>query len=242
MKNIEEFTNKIFNADSYEFIKQIPDKSVDCVYIDIPYLFTQGGEGHSELGKRAMKKKQSLIDLNIESGCDYTIFNEVIRVLKSINCFIWCSKLQLNDIMNIFLPLGVNFELLVWCKTNPQPTVNNTWLPDIEYCLYFREKGVKFNDGYELKSKYFIQKLNVYDKGLYDHPTIKPISLVKRHLQHTTQENDIILDCFLGSGTTAVACKELNRQYIGIEIDKQYFKIAEDRLNGITASGQTGMF
>jgi len=130
------------------------------------------------------------------------------------------------------------FEILTWNKTNPTPMTNNTFLPDIEYCLYFREKGVRLNNGYEFKSKWYIAPINIKDKALYDHPTIKPIDLVKRHLQHTTKENDIVLDCFLGSGTTAVACKELNRRYIGIEIDKQYYDIAVNRLNGIDARGQ----
>ena len=67
------------------------------------------------------------------------------------------------------------------------------------------------------------------------------MELVKRHILHSTQENDIILDCFAGSGTTCVACKETNRRYIGMEIDKEYHKIAVNRLNGIDASGQISM-
>ena len=119
---------------------------------------------------------------------------------------------------------------------------NNTFLPDIEYCLYFREKGVPLNDGYDLKSKWYISPINKNDKDLFNHPTIKPLELVKRHIKHTTQENDIVLDCFCGSGTTCVACKETGRRYIGMEIDPEYHKIAVDRLNGILANGQTTIF
>jgi DNA modification methylase len=107
-------------------------------------------------------------------------------------------------------------------------------LSDLEYCLYFRGKGVRLNDGYELKSKYHIEPTNKSDKDLYDHPTIKPLELVKRHLLHATQENDIVLDTFLGSGTTAVACVETNRRYIGFEINPEYYQIAVDRLNGLS--------
>lgn len=242
MINSEDMINTIQLGDCYELIKNIPDNSIDCVYVDIPYLYFQGGQGHSELGKRAMKKKQELIDLNIENGCDLSIFKELIRVMKKINIFIWCSKNQLNDIMNIFLPLNINFELLTWNKTNPQPTVNNTWLPDIEYCLYFREKGVVLNDGYNLKSKWYISGLNVKDKEKFYHPTIKPLDLVERHIKHTTQENDIILDCFCGSGTTCVACKNTNRRYIGMEINKEYYDIAVKRINNEDANGQTSLF
>ncbi|GHU98387.1 hypothetical protein FACS1894211_02050 [Clostridia bacterium] len=62
-----------------------------------------------------------------------------------------------------------------------------------------------------------------------------------RHLKHATSETDIVLDPFIGSGTTAVACKELNRQYIGFEIDPKWHKIATDRLNNIDAHGQISM-
>ena len=145
--------------------------------------------------------------------------------------------------MHYFNNLDTSYEILTWNKTNPIPMVDNTWLPDIEYCLFFREKGkVKLNDGYELKSKWYISPINKSDKDLYKHPTIKPLELVKRHILHSTQPNDIVLDCFCGSGTTCVACKETGRRFIGMEIDPEYHKIAVDRLNGINANGQTSIF
>lgn len=135
-----------------------------------------------------------------------------------------------------------NYEILVWCKSNPIPVTNNVYLSDLEYCLMFREKGCKLNDGYELKSKWYVSPINKSDKDLFNHPTIKPLELVKRHILHSTQENDIVLDCFCGSGTTCLACKETGRRYIGMEIDPEYHKIAVNRLNGIEASGQTTIF
>lgn len=130
----------------------------------------------------------------------------------------------------------------MWCKTNPIPTTHNNWLSDIEYCVYIRGAGIKLNDGYELKSKWYVSPINQTDKSLYKHPTIKPLELVKRHILHATQKNDIVLDCFCGSGTTCIACKETNRRFIGMEIDKEYYKIAKNRLNGITANGQLSIF
>lgn len=105
-----------------------------------------------------------------------------------------------------------------------------------------REYGVKLNDGYDLKSKFYISGANKSDKDLFTHPTIKPLELVKRHLLHTTQPNDIVLDCFMGSGTTAVACQEIGRQFIGFEIEPKWVKVANDRLNKIDANGQICMF
>ena len=233
--------NKIHLGDSYELIKLIPDKSVDCIYTDIPYLYDGGGGGSSDLAKRILNVADNYLK-EISDGIDYCIFEEFIRVTKKINIFVWCSKMQVNDIMNFFINKGCNYEILVWCKTNPTPATNNVWLPNVEYCLYFREKGVKLNDGYEHKSKWYQSGLNVSDKNEFNHPTIKPLDLVKRHLLHTTQPNDLVLDCFSGSGTTCVASKELGRQYIGIEIDPTYHKISIDRLNGINARGQTSIF
>ena len=113
------------------------------------------------------------------------------------------------------------------------------WLPDIEYCLVFKSKDApRYNDGIELKSKWYLSSKNKQDKDDFIHPTIKPLELVKKHLLHSTNENDIVLDCFCGSGTTCVAAKELGRRYIGMEIDKEYWKIANNRINGIEASGQ----
>ena len=234
--------NNIYNEDSYKAIKDIPDNSIDCIYTDIPYEYLLNGKGNSELSKRVTKIKKELVDLDIRSGINYDILNDLVRINKKINMFIWCSKMQLLPILNFFDNFDCTFEILTWNKTNPAPMTNNRWLPDIEYCLYFREKGVKLNDGYELKKKWECSKINKSDKLLFKHPTIKPLDLVKRHLEHTTQKNDIVADFFLGSGTTAVAAKELNRKYIGFEIDKEYYKIAKDRLNGITANGQTSMF
>lgn len=237
--------NGIYNVDSYKAIKDIPDKSVDCIYTDIPYLYQKGGSGSS--GSSALAQRIQKIQhkdlVGIIDGIDYGILDEFVRVSKKINIFIWCSKLQILDIMNWFNEnTEVNTEILVWGKTNPTPATNNVWLPDLEYCLYFREKGVKLNDGYDLKSKYHITSINKQDKDLYKHPTIKPLELVKRHILHTTQEGDVIFDPFIGSGTTAVASQETGRNFIGFEIDKKWCDIANDRVNGIDATGQTSIF
>ena len=238
----EDMINTIQLGDCYELIKNIPDKSIDCIYVDIPYLIGKGGniisENTSILKKRIIKNDKELLDANIHNGIDYLIFNEFIRILKNINCFIWCSKEQIYDILKWFQEnTDSTYQILTWNKTNPTPMCSGNWLPDIEYCLYFN-RGTKLNDGYELKSKWFASPINKRDKDLYKHPTIKPLDLVKRHILHSTQPNDIVLDCFCGSGTTCVAAKETGRRYIGMEIDKEYHKIAVNRLNGITANGQ----
>ena len=233
-------TNQIYLGDSYKLIKEIDDKSIDCIYTDVPYLYFDNGRGKSELSQRISERKKEIQD--ISNGFDYSILDEFCRVLKKINIFIRCSKLQIRDLLNYFNNLGAHFEILVWCKVNPAPLTCNSWLPDIEYCLYFRESGVPYNNDYEYKHKFYLGKLNKSDKDLYFHPTIKPLDCVIKHLKHVTQEGDIVLDPFLGSGTTAVACKSINRKYIGFEINEDYFKSAVDRLNGITQVERQGNY
>jgi DNA modification methylase len=146
---VNKYLNKITCGDCYELIKQLPDSSVDCIYTDIPYLLERGGSSHSELGAR-IKKIQTSDLSKIRDGIDYGILDEFLRVMKRVNCFIWCSRLQIFDILKFFVDqeqLEIHYDILVWNKTNPIPATNNSWLPDIEYCLYFREKGVRLNDG-----------------------------------------------------------------------------------------------
>lgn len=241
----EEMINTIQLGDCYEIIKSIPDKSIDLVYIDIPYEKTkQNGyySGGGTFGVSGREYQKELRDKGLMDGIDFSILDELCRTLKYIYIYIWCSKEQIPKILNYFLEKGCFYEILFWGKTNPTPTCNEKYLSDVEYCLMFREKGTKIRGSYETKSKFYISSVNVSDKDKYIHPTIKPLELVKRHLLNSSQPGDIVLDCFCGSGTTCLAAKEIDRKYIGIEINKKYWSIAEDRLNGITANGQTSIF
>jgi DNA modification methylase len=230
----------IYNEDCYKGLKALPDKSIDLVYIDIPYLIGDGkihtlNQNSSDVSKRIARNIDVDLD-GITNGIDYSLFDELVRVMKHIYIYIWCSKDQILDIMKIFVDkYKCTYNMLVWCKTNPTPMCNGSWLPDIEYCLVFKGKDCpRYNDGYELKSKWYLSEINMKDKKDFGHPTIKPLDLVKRHIMHSTQEGDVVLDCFMGSGTTAVACKETNRHYIGYEINKEYYESAINRLNGLT--------
>lgn len=170
----------------------------------------------------------------VSKGFSNVILEELCRVLKHIYIYIWCNKEQLRQIIDYFDDKGCFIDLLTWHKTNPIPTCNNTYLSDTEYLVLARESGCRIYGSVETKHKYYISKCNVKDKDLYEHPTIKPLEFVKNHILNSTQENDVVLDCFMGSGTTGVACKELNRSFIGFEINPSYFKIAQDRINGVS--------
>jgi site-specific DNA-methyltransferase (adenine-specific) len=232
--------NKIHLGDSYELIKQIPDKSIDLIYTDIPYELRNNGAG-GFMEKRVVNMREKQL-IGLDKGINYEIYKDFVRVMKDINIFIWLNKYQIEETLRFFSQYDTTFELLTWNKINPIPMTSNVWLSDIEYCLYFRSRGVKLNDGYELKSKWHTSPINMDDKNEFGHPTIKPLELVKRHILHTSKPNDIVLDPFMGSGTTAVASKELGRQYVGMEIEPKWHKIAEDRIKGVNAKGQVSLF
>ena len=137
---------------------------------------------------------------------------------------------------------GCNVDLLVWCETNPIPTCNNKYLSDLEYCVFARAKNTKLGGTYKTKSKFYISGANVEDKGKYQHPCCKPIDMLSNFIVNSSNEGDVILDCFMGSGSTCIAAKRLNRKYIGFEIDEKWFNVAKDRLQGIDQNGEMNLF
>lgn len=254
--------NNIYLGDAYELVKGLPDNSVDLVVTDPPYEIVGGGSGgcfgvehrsyhqqYKVLGTDE-HKREGMDEGNgsdprncVCVGFDYSLLDELDRVMKKVNIYIWCNKNQISSLMKHYEDKGCNVDLLVWHKTNPIPTCNNKYLSDLEYCVFAREPGVGLGGTYETKSKLFETACNKADKDDYLHPTIKPLPIIETLVENSTfSENDVVLDPFLGSGTTALAAKHKNRKYIGFEINEEYFNIAKDRLSGINAKGEMNLF
>lgn len=215
---------EIHNDDCLTMLKGIKSKSVDLVITDPPYKVDTKGAG--VYGSVASFK-------NIEcmaDGIKNEVLDELCRVMKKINIYLFCSKNQLLPLINYFTDKKCNWNLLTWHKTNPIPTCNNKYLPDTEYILFFREKGVKIQGTYDTKKTYFITPINVKDKELYQHPTCKPVEILQNFIVNSSNENDVILDPFMGSGSTGVACINTHRNFIGIEINAKYYETAKTRL------------
>ncbi len=231
-------------GDCLELMKKLPDKSVDLVVTDPPYLVETSGAGffgkksdeycmnykgrkaYTYGGERYVMKEIS--DMN--NGFSEEILDELCRVMKKINIYIWCSQKQLLSLITYFTNKKCNWNLLTWHKTNPIPACGNKYLNDTEYCLFFREKGVKVLGDFKTKFTYYITPLNQKDKKLYKHPTIKPVDIIKNLIINSSQEGDVVLDPFVGSGTTCVAALNLDRHYIGFELNEEYFNIALERI------------
>lgn len=223
----------IKHGDCLELLKELPDKSIDLIITDPPYLLETDGAGM--FGKKADNYGgERYVMKNIDfmkNGISDDVLNELVRVLKKINIYIWCSQKQLPIFYDYFVnKKKCNWNLLCWHKTNPTPTCGNKYLTDTEYCLFFRDKGVRVYGEYATKRTFYVSQKNLEDKKLYKHPTIKPLDIIKNLIINSSQEGDVILDPFLGSGTTAVASILLNRHFIGYELNEEYFNIANERI------------
>ena len=122
----------------------------------------------------------------------------------------------------------------MWIKTNVPSLYGNAFLHDKEYLLAFWRGGALRGTDRDTCHTYWMSGMNLRDKALYGHPTIKPLGMTSKILRVFTDPGDMVLDPFSGSGTTAVACKELGRNFLGFEIDPEWHKAACDRLNGQT--------
>ncbi|MBS6151884.1 MAG: site-specific DNA-methyltransferase [Campylobacter gracilis] len=211
--------NKIYNTDCLEFMHSMPDSCVDLVVTDPPYeIHTKGGG----LGKRPIYENGALG--KISQGFDAeAALEQIARICKKINIFIFCSTKQKPRIMNWGYERGCNIAELAWYKPNAAPFTNNTFKSDLENIIYIREKGVKIKG---------ISRLFTHNcgKSKYGHPTEKPLEIIEKLILTASNEGDLVFDPFMGSGTTAAACKELNRNFIGCEIESKYCEIAEKRL------------
>lgn len=184
--------------------------------------------------KDIFKVTKELAENNLINGYDMSILDELIRVMKNINIYIWCNGRQIPNYINYFIEkLNCKLEIIIWGKTNPIPLYSNKYLGDKEYCLYFRKGGYCNPKSYDDAKTIYLSTLNIKDKQKYGHPTIKPLPLIRKIIRNSSKENDIVLDCFVGSGTTAVASILENRKYIGFEISKKYYDIALKRISEI---------
>lgn len=215
---------EIILGDCLEEMKKFPDNHFDLILTDPPYELDNHGGGTTDFAQRKLVK-----DLHIDFISDSfdldQVFNEFVRLCKVVNVIIFCSNKQVSKIMGWWEKLGYSVTLLAWDKPNPVPFGNGKYISNLEFIVYVRGKGATFN-GSNLKT---FRTAGVSSKAR-QHPTEKPVALIKDLLKIHSSEQDTVLDPFLGSGSTAEAAQQLNRNYIGIEIDPIYVKIAQDRL------------
>jgi len=213
---------KLYKGDCLALMREIKDKSVDCVITDPPYIINNFNGSRGFLKNRSITKRLQFMENGFDSAAWFT---EIKRVSKKVNCFIFCSNNQVAEL----LEMGSEYitTLLVWHKPNVPPFSNGTWLQDLEFVIHVRESGATFKGETRLKKKVVTLPKETHKT---EHPAEKPVSLIKRYLQIGTNEGDTVLDTYMGSGTVGVACLELQRSFIGIELLPEYFAMAEKRI------------
>lgn len=224
--------NKIYNEDCLTGIKKIPDNFIDLVIIDPPYQINNHNVKYdSDLARSINNYNNELYESNLTNGYDYKILEELLRVLKKVNIYIFCNGEQIPFYIKYFvIDRKCKMDIIIWNKTNAIPLFNNKYLSDKEYCLYFRKGGYCSPKSYEDAKTVFYYPINIKDKKKWGHPTIKPEELVRKLIRNSSKEGDIVLDSFMGSGTTAISCIKEKRNYIGFEINKDFYKICLKRI------------
>ena len=217
--------NKIYNEDCLEGVKKIPDKSIDLIVTDPPYLVNY------KTGRRKDKthrfNKVILNDDNEQLIIDY--INECYRILKNNSAmYMFCS----SDKVDFFKQqLENKFKIknmIIWIKNNHTAGDLKGAFGRKYEIIFLVVKGVNHFNGKRLTDVWEFDRVSG-KKQL--HQNQKPLDLIKQCIEKHSDDGDLVFDGFVGSGTTAIACKELNRNYIGFELDKGYYDIAIERIS-----------
>ena len=217
-------------GDCLELMKDIPDNSIDLIVTDPPYRVTSRGSAGNSGGmlQKKINKQGKVFSFNDISCKQYA--PEFYRILKDgTHCYVMCNHTNLIEMLNVFTNVGFKFvKCLIWNKGNK--IMGQFYMNQFEYIMFFRKgKAKKINncgtsDILEVPNK----KTKINGKNIHD--TEKPIDLMKILIENSSKENEIVLDPFMGIGSTGVACINTNRNFIGIELDEKYFEIAKKRI------------
>ncbi len=222
----------ISQNDAVSFLKSLDDGSVDLVITDPPYDIENVKAGESSFLKKRLDKSQGeLVDVGIDKCSGVEWCDEVKRIQNGkINCYIFCNKKQITMYMNQFVTvLKCSFDFIIWHKPNTPPTFYNKWMSDKEYCLYFRKGGWCMPENYQDASTVFNHPVTKKEKKLYVHPTVKPLGLIRRFVRNSSKPGQMIVDPFVGSGTTAVAAIREGREFLGCDINRCFVAVAQAR-------------
>lgn len=214
--------NKIVNGDCLEVLSKIPDNSVDCVITDPPY-----GDG---VGYGRMNKE---IANNEDESINYKVIPILYEKLKEGGVCYLFTNWKFSNKIQTFVQEKTKFNIrmqIVIVKNNIG--MGYGFRNQYELCLVFEKGKAKYNRN-DVSNVLKMQHIH-HDKD--SHPHEKGIELLKTLITHSTQEGELILDCFAGSGSTCVACKETNRNFIGIELSEDYAKLAQSRVDAVGQS------
>ena len=228
--------NYIDNIDCLEGLKEIPDNSVDLIVTDPPYFLSMGhagSSGNARRGSEQLNSNRAYNDLAICTPFYKQLFQEYARVLKEDGSFYfftdWRGYAYYFPLLNAELPVR---NLIVWDKKSGPGSFYSFAHELIVFGTYKpkTKPGVGTN----------IWRISGFNSGARStdgekvHPTQKPVELIAKAIEDATEPGAVVLDTFMGSGTTAVACIRTGRNFIGFELDEKYHAIAQERVTAET--------
>lgn len=224
--------NKIYNEDCLIGMRQMQDKSIDLIVTDPPYKVTSKGCAGTMSGYWTNQKSNDgkIFDCNDIDIQEY--IQEFYRLLKDdAHCYIMCNNLNLPHFFDVISNKS-DFKfvkLLVWDKQSK--ICGRYYMGQVEHIFMLRKgKDKPINNCGMSDLLAFPLKRDKDDKGNNIHDSQKPVDLFRALVSQSSNKGDLILDPFMGSGTTAIACMKENRHFIGFELDKNYYKIANERI------------
>ena len=215
-----------------EVMRNMPDESIHLIATDPPYKVTQRGSSGTMSGYWAtdITRQGKIFDHNDIDIEEY--LPEFYRILKAdAHCYIMCNNFNLPHFFDVIGKSNFHFvKLLVWDKQSK--ICGRYYMGQVEHIFMLRKgKDKPVNDCSQSDLLSFSNFNREKDReGNNLHDSMKPIPLMQCLIENSTQEGELVLDPFIGSGTTALACMRSNRHYIGCEIDPKYYKVALDRI------------
>lgn len=220
---IEDFLDQIHLGDCVEVMGRMPNESIDLILTDPPY--------NASNSKIVCEEKSfNAVNEDWDKDFDATAFLDMAydKLKPNGSMLVFCSHHTLGQYLS-WGKMKIQ-QIIHWVKTNPFPAIAKVYTPNVEYCVWF-VKG----SPYTFNKKFAGQNIITTaicggQERLGTHPTQKPIELWSKLLSVHSNEGDIVLDCFSGSGTNAIACHRMHRRFICIEMDPKYHEISCERL------------
>lgn len=208
------------SIDCMEFMAKQDDNSIDLTLTDIPYDHVN----RSSNGLRGLDKGDAdVLNFNLE-----LFATELFRITKG-SLYVFCEHFQLWKLGQHFENLKCSVRVCTWEKTNPSPmNGQHIWLSSTESCLFIKKPGAVFNE--HCKSAVWRESV---ERSIKDHPTPKPVLLMKRLIEASSNPGDTVFDPCMGSGAVGLACKMTDRNFIGCDINPDYVDKAVERIESL---------
>jgi len=207
-------------GDCLKVMETLKDKSIDTSFTSPPY------------NRKRNDKYQEFNDVNVDwFGMNVKVINQLLRVTKNHVIYnIQANYYNRKDVYNIIGHFSDKIvDIHIWEKSNPMPAGGKAITNSVEYFLILGDKPLKSNKTYTKN----IITTSVNSSMPKEHKAVMKYEVAEHFIKNFTNEGEIILDCFLGYGTTAIACIKLNRKFIGIELKKVYLDMSKKRIDNI---------